>query len=180
MHAHLPVLTASHSCRSSPNGSRTASSTAPVPSVCSMCCLSVSPLAPTGTFFTERNVPLALQRARQAASGGDGRWQGRRRGGRRNATSRIWTSVRGVRKLPRSTLSVAVAREGQGASEGHHRPYLLNENRLAILLDCRRRWGKLKRLCQSCCYFKMNASGLAKTEEFAKRQAVQHPKRLKL
>ena len=63
-HAHNmpspPVLTASHSFMSSPAGSRTASSTAPVPSVCSMCCFSVRPLAPTGTFLTDRNVPPFL------------------------------------------------------------------------------------------------------------------------
>lgn len=35
--------------------------THPVPSVCSMCCLSVRPLVPTGTFFTERKVPPFLQ-----------------------------------------------------------------------------------------------------------------------
>lgn len=64
-----PVLTASHSFMSSPGGSRTASSTAPVPSVCSMCCLSVRPLAPTGTFFTERKVPPFLQRRRSRGSG---------------------------------------------------------------------------------------------------------------
>ena len=154
-----PVFTASHSLSSSPGGSRTASSTAPVPKVCSMCCFSVSPLAPTGTCFTDRIVPPFLKIAcgrgesgrRQAATGGGER---RRRGvsparyaldaNDRSTAERDWAPRRGLTRWrsPSPALGAAVARALCKIEQRRHNGFLCRRGQAKAsgsaqrVLDC--------------------------------------------